>query len=149
MNFILKKFRIQVTEGSIAEQAGLKVGDVIVRINDTPTVNLNHHNAHEIIMGCANTFVLGVIRPDESAENGEAIPTEGAPVDFDVHENGSVFSQARPDSQAYSEYSELTNGSNGPDSISGELEPQKFTDDRIAEIMSGEAEVLKDHNVIG
>lgn len=128
------------------------MGDVIVRINDVPTITLNHHNAHEIIMGCANTFVLGVIRPDEECQpaNGDDIATNGEPVEFDVNENGSLYSQPRPDSQAYSEYSELTNGSNGVDSISGELEPaQKITDDRIAEIMSGEAEVLKDHNVIG
>lgn len=138
-----------MTENGIAEQAGLKVGDVIVRINDSPTVSLNHHDAHEIIVGCANTFVLGVIRPDEDAQNGETVPTEGAPVNFEVNENGSPGSQARPDSQAYSEYSELTNGSNGHDSISGELEPQKMTDEQIAEMMSGEAEVLKEHNVIG
>lgn len=52
----------QVTEGGLAEKAGLKVGDVIVRINDDSTSCMTHNDAHDIIMRAGNNFFFGVIR---------------------------------------------------------------------------------------
>lgn len=139
-------------EGTIAEEAGLKVGDVIVRINDTPTSNLSHSEAHEIIMECANTFVLGVLRPDEDGDENQG--EESNEVDEQqtngytngAHGTPSPYRQFQtPDSQAYSDMSEMTIQT---ESVS-EAKSEEITDDHIAEMMSGEAEVLKEHNVIG
>lgn len=145
-------------EASIAEEAGLKVGDVIVRINDAPTSNLSHSEAHEIIMNCANTFVLGVLRPDEDG-CGDEIPTEGTNEQVTpncctgtngTHGTPSPYRQIQtPDSQAYSDMSEMTIQTNRTESASEEVKTDEITDDHIAEMMSGEAEVLKEHNVIG
>lgn len=142
-------------EESIAEEAGLKVGDVIVRINDTPTSNLSHSEAHEKIMECANTFVLGVLRPDEDGcyeempaeETTEQVSTNGC---NGTNGTPSPYRQFQtPDSQAYSDMSEMTINTNHTESASEEVKTDEITDDHIAEMMSGEAEVLKEHNVIG
>lgn len=52
----------QVTEGSIAEQAGLCVEDVIVRINDTAATPLTHDEAHRLILSSGSVFYFGVHR---------------------------------------------------------------------------------------
>ncbi|XP_037047059.1 uncharacterized protein LOC119081915 isoform X2 [Bradysia coprophila] len=149
---------IKVREGTIAEEAGLKVGDVIVRINDTPTSNLSHSEAHEIIMECANTFVLGVLRPDEDGcladspvegtnelQGNEQPQTNG--FTNGTHGTPSPYRQFQtPDSQAYSDMSEMTIHT---ESVSDEAKTDEISDEHIAEMMSGEAEVLKEHNVIG
>lgn len=53
---------LQVTEGSLAECMGLKVGDVIVRLNDQPVSSLTHGQAHEELMHAGNNFVLAIQR---------------------------------------------------------------------------------------
>lgn len=52
----------QVTEGSIAEEAGLCVEDVIVRINDTAATPLTHDEAHRLILSSGSVFYFGVHR---------------------------------------------------------------------------------------
>lgn len=140
----------------------MKVGDVIVRINDTPTSNLSHSGAHEIIMECANTFVLGILRPDEDGcyENSPEETTNGQET-TEQQTNGyngtngingtpSPYRQFQtPDSQAYSDMSEMTINTNRTESVSDEIKTDEISDEHIAEMISGEAEVLKEHNVIG
>lgn len=141
---------------------GLKVGDVIVRINDTPTSNLSHSEAHEIIMECANTFVLGVLRRDEdecyensaTADANEQEVCEGQTNGYNgtngTYGTPSPYRQFQtPDSQEYSDMSEMTIPTNRTESASDEVKTDEISDDHIAEMMSGEAEVLKEHNVIG
>lgn len=48
--------------GSLAESAGLQFGDVVVRVNDTPFAGLTHVQAHDIITGAGNEFILVVRR---------------------------------------------------------------------------------------
>lgn len=143
---------IQVTKGSIAEEAGLKVGDVIVRINDTPMSNLDHKQAHEVIMQYGSTFVMGVIRPDNDGltEDINEKIANGKPCDLMGYEYESPPSQPTqtPDSQAYSDMSEMTINTTRTESRVDDVNPD-ITDEHIAEMMSGEAEVLKEHNVIG
>lgn len=114
--------------------------DVIVRINNVDITNMSHHMVHELIMGFSDSFVVGVEREDDfdCTEN----PNNGvSPIDFNAYESHSD----RPGSGMYSEISV----NSAADSITAELEASKITEEHIAEIMSGEAEVLKDHNVIG
>jgi len=51
-----------VTEGSIADEAGLRVEDIIVRINDTAATPLSHDEAHRLIMNSGSVFYFGVYR---------------------------------------------------------------------------------------
>lgn len=95
---------------------------------------------HELIIGFSDSFVVGVEREDNFDCIGN--PKNGvSPIDF--HAYGSHTD--RPGSGMYSEISV----NSAADSITAELEASKITEEHIAEIMSGEAEVLKDHNVIG
>lgn len=120
---------IQITENSVAEECGIKVGDVIVEINGVDISEMSHQMVHELITGFTDTFVVGLKRDGAEQTNG----------------NGAV---ERPASEMFSEISETTVTSNA-DSITQELEASKISEEHIAEIISGESEVLKDHNVIG
>lgn len=113
-------------------------------VGDTPTSNLNHNEAHEVILKCGNNFVMGILRPDEEATVDDSESCH--------NENGlSPFQQIQtPDSQAYSEFSALTTDTTRTESRSEDVaHPPEISDDHIAELISGEAEVLKEHNVIG
>lgn len=134
-----------MNEGSIAAQCGLKEGDVVVRVNYEPTIDLPHSKVQEMILGCANSFVLAVKRENECEDNnGPMYPIDGN----QSQEFLAKIDNERPESAVYSEFSETTVNSCGVDSISGEFESPQ-TDEQIAEVISGEAEVLKEHNVIG
>lgn len=108
-------------------------------------------------MECANTFVLGVLRPDEDgcvtenpAEGSNELESSGQQTNGytnGTHGTPSPYRQFQtPDSQAYSDMSEMTIHT---ESVSDEVKSDEITDEHIAEMMSGEAEVLKEHNVIG
>ncbi|XP_017842088.1 SUN domain-containing protein 2 isoform X2 [Drosophila busckii] len=56
---------VKVAEGSIAEEAGLRVEDVIVRINDTAATPLTHDEAHRLILSSGSVFYFGVYRENE------------------------------------------------------------------------------------
>ncbi|XP_066255296.1 glutamic acid-rich protein isoform X1 [Euwallacea similis] len=69
---------VKVNENSFAEDAGLMVGDVIVRVNDTPTAGTSHVAAHELINQAGCEFVMAVRRglfsdiPVSPEEDGNA-----------------------------------------------------------------------------
>lgn len=137
-----------MNEGSIAEQCGLRAGDVVVRVNYEPTIDLPHSKVQEMILGCTNSFVMGVERENEGDEanegNGPMYPID----DAQVQEFLAKIEDDRPESAVFSEFSETTINSCGVDSITGEFHSPKI-EEQIAEVISGEAEVLKEHNVIG
>lgn len=109
-------------------------------------------------MKCGNNFFIGVIRPEENDNGGEPLPEHISQMENGLtSENGylDVLQNSHtPDSQAHSEMSEMslnTNRSEPSESQqqNGIEEKPEITDEHIAEMMSGEAEVLKEHNVIG
>lgn len=51
-----------MVESSIAQASGLREGDVVVRINDDPTIEMTHEDAHMKLAASGNEFVLGVLR---------------------------------------------------------------------------------------
>lgn len=173
----------QVTKGGIAETLGMCVGDIVVRVNDTPTSNLNHSLAQEVILGCGNSFVMGLLRPDEDGSNLPIARRRSSALVNDEFERISADCQqpttATPDSLAYSDMSEITIDTLASEESAGtspqldlveelkqrqrqqhlqqqlqriraakDLEPRAM-DDHIAELLAVEAEVLKEHNVIG
>lgn len=52
----------EVVEESTAERCGLQEGDVVVRINNDPTINMTHEDAHQALIAAGSEFVLGVLR---------------------------------------------------------------------------------------
>lgn len=59
---VFLSFRLQIIPGSIAEEVGMHIGDVVVRINDIPTNNLSYYDAHQLLACAGNRFVLGILR---------------------------------------------------------------------------------------
>lgn len=88
---------------------------------------------HELITGFTDNFTVGVTRENDDDCTESPINCNG------------TESIERPASEMLSEISV----NSAADSITGELEASQVTEDHIAEIISGESEVLKDHNVIG
>jgi len=112
-----------VGEGSIAEESGMLAGDVVVQINHTPVTSLSHQEAHEVLSSAGSDIVVCVLREKDLTPVGPSpVPTVSSPV-----ERAEEFSF---------EPAFVRDNSN-------------FSDEQIAEIISGEAEVLRDHNIIG
>ncbi|KAK5646145.1 hypothetical protein RI129_004609 [Pyrocoelia pectoralis] len=55
---------IKVVGDSIADRSGLQVSDVVVRINDKPTANCTHAEAHELILEDEDDLIFAVRRND-------------------------------------------------------------------------------------
>ncbi|XP_030238229.1 transcription factor SPT20 homolog isoform X1 [Drosophila navojoa] len=204
---------VKVTEGSIAEEAGLRVEDVIVRINDTAAMPLTHDEAHRLIMSSGSVFYFGVHREREEEEEIYAGPkrfpvsassltmsptasasaatsplpslTEATKAFMPEQEQGEVaqleanvelecrsavtemHSHANEDSQnnqaeqqnqaeASTSVGQATNGGlylpdlpDRPCSAMSEQTEIKLVEEEIAAVLSGESEVLKEHNVLG
>ncbi|XP_059615013.1 titin isoform X2 [Phlebotomus argentipes] len=129
---------IKVTEGSLAAQAGMQLGDVVVRINDTPASSLSHLEAHNVLLAAGNNFMLGVIRENE--QDAIAAPDESVTIGNPAAEVPALPANI----QEQTIIEEPTQ-----EAIEEKLMDVVVTDDQIAEVISSEAEVLKEHNVIG
>lgn len=135
---------VKVIPGSIAEEVGMYLGDVIVRINDIPVSNMSYYDAHQLLAAVGNRFVLGILRAREIPPQQRAIVKEKTPSgDADFNSMPKPFwtpvsftPGAPPQTQEEQE-------------IEQKIPDVPITDEQIAEILSGEAEVLKQHNVIG
>ncbi|XP_041564120.1 LIM domain-binding protein 3 isoform X2 [Drosophila elegans] len=213
---------VKVTEGSIADEAGLRVEDIIVRINDTAATPLSHDEAHRLIMNSGSVFYFGVYRENEEdayecltkfpmsegsltkspAPSPTTSPSPATPslsqlteatntrtpepepfvppprafatiatapapaVDVDVHvlaECRQVVSEVHSedncghgDVPARAAEEAVSNGGlylpdlpDRPCSALSERQEIKLVEEEIAAVLSGESEVLKEHNVLG
>ncbi|KAB0798353.1 hypothetical protein PPYR_09346 [Photinus pyralis] len=127
---------IKVLEGSIADRGGLQVSDVIVRINDKPTANCTHADAHELILLDENDLLFAVRRDyydteDEGDENNNEVSNIMGNYDQFIPPN---FASIHDNPE------EIHNGHSSFSSV---------TQDLIAEAISGEAEVIPGQNVLG
>lgn len=133
---------VKVLPGSIAEEVGMYLGDVVMRINDIPTSNMSYYDAHQLMACAGNRLTLGILRAREIPPQQRAIVKEKTPsgeADFNSLPKpfwtpGSVSSI--PQTKEEQE-------------IEQKIPDIPITDEQIAEILSGEAEVLKQHNIIG
>ncbi|KAI9588220.1 calponin homology domain-containing protein DDB_G0272472 isoform X2 [Glossina fuscipes] len=143
---------IKVNEGSLAEEAGLRAGDVIVRINDTATLPLTHEETDKLIRSCGNVFFLGISREDEveevlenemqlSATNEYAVQSEAK----SLLEVPDVIATVHHESD--NEY--LSEQDDRPCSALSEDTERKMVEEEIAAVLSGETQMLSDHNVMG
>ena len=55
-------FLFQVNGGSLAEKAGLRVGDALIRVNTTDIFQLRHKEAQDTVARAGNNFELVVSR---------------------------------------------------------------------------------------
>ncbi|XP_039963697.1 uncharacterized protein LOC120776781 isoform X2 [Bactrocera tryoni] len=145
---------VKVNEGSIAEEAGLCEGDVIVRINDTATSPLTHEEADKVIRHCGNVFYIGVQREGEEQLVPKMFPVYGAerpttPLTFiDISGRKSpIPPQLEDEVELRTEI--LPELPERPSSVLSEETEIKLVEEEIAAVLSGESEVLTEHNVLG
>ncbi|XP_055523871.1 uncharacterized protein LOC129717759 isoform X3 [Wyeomyia smithii] len=131
---------VKIVPGSIAEAVGVRVGDVVARINEIPTNNLSYYDAHQLLACAGNSFVLGIVRAHEVPAQQRAVKenTPCGEVEY-INTSPKPFWTPSTNRTQTSEESE----------IEARISDAPITDEQIAEILSGEAEVLKQHNVIG
>lgn len=134
---------VKVTEGSLAEEAGLKLDDVIVRINDEPTSPMTHDEAHRVISGCGNVFFLGVQRQEEESEPPKLFPVTAK------HEDLRSQSRTPDPTQDESIQNQIDELSKSPIPNIDEEEKQGILseDAEIASLLSPESELVDDQNI--
>ncbi|XP_076162668.1 uncharacterized protein LOC143144275 isoform X3 [Ptiloglossa arizonensis] len=159
---------IRVLEGSLAECMGLKVGDVVVRLNDQPISSLTHGQAHEELMRAGNNFVLGVLRKEDSLKALEALSEENiVPYKIPLADLPPVFPEQILKEETVIERCEVTTTyeeklleeevkpeveplPDKPKDANSEIVPnQNLTDDEIAQLILEEEELLNDKGVLG
>ncbi|KAM7358408.1 Z band alternatively spliced PDZ-motif protein 67 isoform 3-T3 [Cochliomyia hominivorax] len=149
---------VKVTEGSIAESAGLMEGDVIVRINDTAAAPLTHDETNKMIKGCGNVFFFGVKRENEEKYiTPKSFPVSehfSSPKSFMEAKAGSstppVLLNATNEEKAKPyEVDYIDNLEERPCSVLSDESERKLVEEEIAAVLSGESEVLKEHNTLG
>ncbi|XP_038105769.1 uncharacterized protein LOC6032690 isoform X1 [Culex quinquefasciatus] len=146
---------VRILPGSIAEEVGMSIGDVVVRINDIPTSNLSYYDAHQLLACAGNRFVLGILRAREIPPQQRAVVKERTPGTVGEVEyiNRTPKPFWTPSSSANTNYLSdqptTTTTTTEEREIEEKIPDVPITDEQIAEIMSGEAEVLKQHNIIG
>lgn len=143
---------VRILPGSIAEDVGMQIGDVVVRINDIPTSNLSYYDAHQLLACAGNRFVLGILRAREIPPQQRAVVKERTP--GTVGEVEYINRTPKPfwgtgDHSTAATSTITTTEQQQEQEIEEKIPDVPITDEQIAEIMSGEAEVLKQHNVIG
>uniref|UniRef100_A0AAG5CPF2 PDZ domain-containing protein n=1 Tax=Anopheles atroparvus TaxID=41427 RepID=A0AAG5CPF2_ANOAO len=133
---------VRILPGSIAEEAGMHIGDVVVRINDIPTGNMSYYDAHQLLACAGNQFVLGILRAREVTPSQRLIKekTPSGEVEY-INTSPKPFWTPNVTSP--------TLGLSKDGHEEPEVPAAPITDEQIAEVLSGEAEVLKQHNVIG
>ncbi|XP_031774821.1 golgin subfamily A member 6-like protein 22 [Apis florea] len=157
---------IRVTEGSLAECMGLKVGDVVVRLNDQPISSLTHGQAHEELMRAGNNFVLGVLRQEDFVKTAEALSEENiVPYKIPLADLPPVFPEEILKEETVIERHEYEIKTreeeeeskqkveplpDKPKDANSEIVPnQNLTDDEIAQLILEEEELLDDKGVLG
>lgn len=147
---------VRILPGSIAEEVGMQIGDVVVRINDIPTSNLSYYDAHQLLACAGNRFVLGILRAREIPPQQRAVVKERTPgtvgdVEY-INRTPKPFwtpSSATNISSYMANQPVASATTAEEEEIEEKIPDVPITDEQIAEILSGEAEVLKQHNVIG
>ncbi|XP_018392113.1 PREDICTED: trichohyalin-like isoform X2 [Cyphomyrmex costatus] len=161
---------IRVTEGSLAECMGLKIGDVVVRLNDQSIINLTHGQAHEALVHAGNNFVLGVQRKEEAGKAAEAISEENiVPYKIALADLPPVFPEQILKEETVIERYEEENTVVEPLSAEDEIRKEEeklaeekpvdvnseivanknLTDDEIAQLILEEEELLSDKGLLG
>ncbi|XP_065164003.1 uncharacterized protein [Atheta coriaria] len=95
-NFEIPLSTIKVVENSIAEECGLQVGDVIVKINDDDITALTHAQAHDRIIQAGNELTFTIIRCEISDVLRSLINDEQEEIEDVNHEVESLLEGSVP-----------------------------------------------------
>ncbi|XP_068994205.1 uncharacterized protein [Neodiprion pinetum] len=161
---------IRVTEGSLAECMGLRVGDIVVRLNDQPISSYTHGRAQEALVLAGNNFVLSVLRSEDSEKVIEAIQQENiVPYNIPLEELKPVYSPEVPEESVpepcTTEFTESERMSESPEKVvdpdeealmskpmdanSEVVTNKNLTDEEIALLILEEEELLPEQGVLG
>lgn len=151
----------QVNVGSIADQAGLQVGDALIKVNEVEAFNMRHKDAQDVIISSGNGFELTVQRGG-GTWRPSVTPTGVVPSPTPSYNNGHVQTVTKtslahhqpPAQHIGSGYNNAARpfGANGNP---GGVDPVKsivnkqyntpvgiYSEESIAETLSAQAEVL-------
>ncbi|XP_033231569.1 titin-like isoform X2 [Belonocnema kinseyi] len=149
---------------------GLRVGDVIVRLNDQPIGPLSHGQAHEALSLAGNNFVLGVHRVEDTETLVEALtkdnvepytislqdlpplqPLEEILTQFTAEPPIEEEKQEEIIEEDFEEKIEIIEEipEKPKDADSEEVPNQNLTDEEIAQLILEEEELLSDKGVLG
>ncbi|XP_026814107.1 PDZ and LIM domain protein Zasp isoform X11 [Rhopalosiphum maidis] len=70
----------KVNFGSLAEKAGLQVGDALVRVNNQDVYDVKHKDAQDVILGAGNAFEVTIQRGGTSTWKPSVTPVGPSPV---------------------------------------------------------------------
>ncbi|XP_026811011.1 membrane-associated guanylate kinase, WW and PDZ domain-containing protein 3-like [Rhopalosiphum maidis] len=129
---------VRVTGGSLAEEAGMCVGDMIIEINGDNTAQITHSEAQQCILEAGNTITLSILR---GSPVPAITPTRG------LH-TPSVIERATSSIGSLTEYEHRDNVVSVSESYDSVHE---MTEEEIAEKLLESAEVIENNgkNVIG
>ncbi|XP_060840349.1 membrane-associated guanylate kinase, WW and PDZ domain-containing protein 3-like [Rhopalosiphum padi] len=129
---------VRVTGGSLAEEAGMCVGDMIIEINGDNTAQITHSEAQQCILEAGNTITLSILR---GSPVPAVTPTRG------LH-TPSVIERATSSIGSLTEYEHRDNVVSVSESYDSVHE---MTEEEIAEKLLESAEVIENNgkNVIG
>ncbi|KAL6422015.1 hypothetical protein ACFW04_010838 [Cataglyphis niger] len=149
---------------------GLKIGDIVVRLNDQPISSLTHGQAHEALVHAGNNFILAVQREEEARKAVEAISEENiVPYKIALTDLPPVFpEQILKEETVIEQYEEERIvveplsaeeevrreeeklAEEKPVDANSEIVPNKnLTDDEIAQLILEEEELLSDKGLLG
>ncbi|KAG7199074.1 hypothetical protein KM043_017974 [Ampulex compressa] len=158
---------IRVLEGSLAECMGLKVGDVVVRLNDESVSILTHGQAHEALIRAGNNFVLGIKRQEDPLKAFEALSEDNiVPYKIPLSELAPVFPEQilkeetvieRQEEESIKQVTVVENEVSQEEQlpekskdVNSEVVPnQNLTDEEIAQLILEEEELLTEQGVLG
>ncbi|XP_031779139.1 eukaryotic translation initiation factor 5B-like isoform X6 [Nasonia vitripennis] len=144
---------------------GLKVGDVVVKLNDQPISELTHGQAHEALVLAGNNFVLGVRRTEDPNKTVEGIEEKIEPYMLPLEE--ILFAPIEGKRETTPDEAPQIEDESAPvpepePSEPVELYPEKprdenseplpksdLTDEQIAQLILEEEEVLNEQGVLG
>ncbi|VVC40725.1 PDZ domain [Cinara cedri] len=136
---------VRVTGGSLAEEAGMCVGDMIIEINGDNTAQITHSEAQQCILEAGNYINLSILR--------------GSPVPAVTPTRGlytpAVTDRAASSVESLTEYESIHSDIYREHAVSTVSEPyesgHEMTEEEIAEKLLENAEVIENNgkNVIG
>ncbi|XP_050537667.1 PDZ and LIM domain protein Zasp isoform X2 [Daktulosphaira vitifoliae] len=157
----------KVNFGSLAEKAGLQVGDALVRVNNQEVYDVKHKDAQDIILRAGNIFEVTVQRGGVSTWKPSVTPIGPSPVPNRLSQSPQLVTKTSlarngpPQSPAFgsghnsvtkpfsgSQSPKINGSSYGNDSVKAIVNKQYntpvgiYSEENIAETLTAQAEVL-------
>lgn len=148
---------LQVNMGSIADQAGLVVGDALIKVNDVEAFNLRHKDAQDLIVQSGNSFEItvqrggGTWRPSVTPTGAIPSPTPNYGQHIQTVTKTSLAHKQQDVQHIGSGYNNAARpfgAQNGNDPVKSIVNKQYntpvgiYSEESIAETLSAQAEVL-------